>query len=110
MLVGGGCGGRLYNVAPLPSSAPPERPANNADGFAVNAKALDGDLSLERFSANLPLAGVIAIEVRLANRTPAAINTNSLKFELRNASGKLLKPLTPKNALKRVMKYYGNSF
>jgi hypothetical protein len=83
---------------------------NNAAGFNLNATALDGDQSLERFGANLPLAGVIAVDLRLINRTSAAINAGSLKFELRNAGGKPLRPLTPKNALKRVMKFYGNSF
>lgn len=106
----GGCGGRLYNVSPLPSSASSELPASNADAININAMALDGDQSLERFDANLPLAGIIAVDVRLANRTSASISAGSLKFELRNASSKPLKPLTPKNALKRVMKFYGNSF
>ncbi len=105
-----GCGGRLYNVAPLPSTAPTLPPANKTNSFNIGAKVLDGDLSLERFDANLPLAGVIAVDVQLANQTSAAINSALLKFELRNAGGKPLKPLTPKNALKRVMRFYGNSF
>jgi hypothetical protein len=105
----GACGGQLYNVAPLPSSPPPDLSTNNGLGANLDATALDGDQSLERFGANLPLAGVIVVDLRLTNRTSAVINTGSLKFELRNASGKPLKPLTPKNALKRVMKFYGNS-
>jgi hypothetical protein len=110
LISSGGCGGRLYNVSPLPSSSSPEVPASNANGFNIHATAFGGDQSLERFDANLPLAGIIAIDVRLENGTLAAINVGSLKFELRNASSKPLKPLTPKNALKRVMKFYGNSF
>src|SRR5260221_21083 len=79
-----GCGGRLYNVAPLPASVPPDLPANDANGFNIAATALDGDQSLERFDANLPLARVIAVDVRLVNRTSAAVDASSLKFELRN--------------------------
>ena len=104
-----GCGGRLYNVASLPSSAPPDLPANDANGFNIAATALDGDQSLERFDANLLLAGVIAVDVRLVNRTSAAVDAASLGFGLRNTGGKSLKPIAPKQALKRVMKFYGNA-
>lgn len=109
-LAGSGCGGQLYNVTPLPSSPPPELAANDTGDFNLNAMALDGDQSLERFDANLPLAGIIAVDVRLVNRAASSINANTLKFELHDESGKALKPLTPKSALKRVMKFYGNSF
>lgn len=105
-----GCGGRIYNVAPLPSSRPPELLTNSTNTFSINAKGLLGDQALERFDANLPLAGVLAVDVRMANRTSVAINVGSLKFQVSSASGKPLKLLTPKNALKRVMKFYGNSF
>ena len=104
-----GCGGRLYSVTPLPSSTPPDLPANNANGFNIAATVLDGDQSLERFEANLPLAGVIAVDVRLINQTTSAVDPNSLKFELRTTSGKPFKAIAPKQALKRVMKFYGDS-
>ncbi len=104
-----GCGGQLYQVTPLPSIAPPDLPAINANGFNIAATALDGDQSLERFEANLPMAGVIAVDVRLINHTAAAVNPRSLKLKLRNAGGKSFKEIAPKRALKRVMKFYGNS-
>lgn len=50
------------------------------------------------------------MDVRLLNRTSEAINAHALRFELRGTNGKTLKPLTPKKALKRVMKFYGNGF
>ena len=84
-------------------------PANNANGFNIAATALDGDQSLERFEANLPLAGVIAVDVRLINQTAVAVDPRSLQFELRTAGGKSFKAIAPKQALKRVMKFYGNS-
>jgi hypothetical protein len=104
------CGGRLYKVAPLPSSAPPEISATKGGSLDIGAVALDGERSYERFEANLPLAGVIAVDLRLVNRSEAAIMTNSLKFELRNADGAALKRLSPKKALGVVMKYYGDKF
>jgi hypothetical protein len=104
------CGGRLYKVAPLPSSAPPEISATKDGSLDIGAVALDGERSYERFEANLPLAGVIAVDLRMVNKSEATIMTNSLKFELRNADGAALKRLTPKKALGAVMKYYGDKF
>jgi len=103
------CGGRLYKVAPLPANAPPEISMGKGV-LDIGGVALDGERSYERFEANLPLAGVIAVEVRMINRSEAAIMTNSLKFELRDASGAPFKQLAPKKALGAVMKYYGDRF
>src|SRR5499426_2776519 len=104
------CGGRLYKVAPLPTSVPPEISMGNGVGLDVGAVALDGERSYERFEANLPLAGVIAVDVRMINKSEETIMTNSLRFELRNPSGAALKRIAPKKALSAVMKYYGDSF
>jgi hypothetical protein len=104
------CSGRLYKVAPLPSSAPPEISTSKGGGLDIGAVALDGERSYERFEANLPLAGVIAVDIRMVNKSEAAIMTDSLRFELRNASGAPLKRLAPKKALGVVMKYYGDRF
>jgi hypothetical protein len=110
LLIGAACGGRLYKVAPLPASAPPEISTNNASGLNIGAVALGGDQSYERFEANLPLAGVIAVDVRMINNSDTVIRTNSLRFDLRDAAGGAHKQLTPKKALRSVMKYYENSF
>lgn len=109
-VLSGGCGGQLYKVSTRPVGPPTGTPVETANGFSVNAAALDGDQALERFDANLPLAGVIAVDVALANRTSMPINAGSLRLELRAGDGKAFRPLTPKAALKRVMKYYGNGF
>ncbi|MGH9856003.1 MAG: hypothetical protein ACREBD_39715 [Blastocatellia bacterium] len=104
------CGGRLYKVAPLPASAPPGISTSNAGGLNIGAVALDGERSYERFEANLPLAGVVAVDVRMTNRSDVTIRSASLRFDLRDAAGAMLKRLAPKKALGSVMKYYGNSF
>jgi len=104
------CGGRLYKVAPLPASAPPGISTNNEGGLNIGAVALDGERSYERFEANLPLAGVIAVDVRMTNRSDVTIRSASLRFDLRDAAGAILKRLAPKKALGSVMEYYGNSF
>lgn len=76
----------------------------------VGAAALDGERSYERFEANLPLAGVIAVDVRMVNNSETRITTNSLRFELRDPSGAEFKRIAPKKALSAVMKYYGDRF
>ncbi len=108
--ISAGCGGRLYKVAPLPLGAAPEISTANAGGLNIGAVALDGQQAYERFEANLPLAGVIAVDVRMVNRSDTTIITNSLRFELRDAAGAPLKLLAPKKALRGVMKYYGDRF
>src|SRR5262249_55883489 len=110
LLVLAACGGRLYKVAPLPASVPPEISMGNGGGLDIGAVALDGERSYERFEANLPLAGVIAVDVRMINKSEATIMTDSLRFELRNPSGAALKRIAPKKALGVVMKYYGDKF
>src|SRR5262249_43517046 len=104
------CGGRLYKVAPRPAGEPPEISTSNVGGLNIGAVALDGQQSYERFEANLPLAGVIAVDLRMVNRSDTTIITRSLKFELRDAAGSLLKQLAPKKALGEVMKYYEDRF
>lgn len=104
------CGAQLYNVTPLPTNSSGEDFASGEQGLIAATTTLDGDQSLERFDANLPLAGVIAVDVRLANKTAAPANTGSLKFNLRDTSGGSLKQIQPEQALKRVMKYYGDGF
>jgi hypothetical protein len=94
----------------LPATAPPEFSSSSANGFSIGAVVLDGEQSLERFEANLPLAGVIAVDLRMANNTAETIGANALNFELRDSSGAKLKQLAPKKALGAVMKFYGDRF
>ncbi|MCI0338606.1 MAG: hypothetical protein L0226_13600 [Acidobacteria bacterium] len=110
LLTVAGCGGQLYKVAPLPASTPPELSTNSAGGLNLGATALDGDQSVEQFEANLPLAGVIAVDVRLQNRSSEPINANNLRFELSDGTGAKFKKIPPKKALSRVMKFDGYSF
>lgn len=113
MLLLAACGGPLYKVAPLPTNPAPELTVNATAGLQLAAAAMNGDRALEQFDANLPLAGVIAVEVRLVNQTAAEIKTSKLKFALRDATNdkrKRLKLAKPKRALQRVMRYYGNRF
>lgn len=105
-----GCGAQLYKVSSLPAATSADDVAGGEQGLIAVTAILDGDQSLERFEANLPLAGVIAVDVRLVNRTASPVKADSLKFNLRDSGGGQLNRIPPDQALKRVMKYYGNGF
>ncbi|HZS04883.1 MAG TPA: hypothetical protein VFD58_08625 [Blastocatellia bacterium] len=107
-----GCSGQLYKVAPRPVVSPSDFPAGTASGnLEVSAFALtDDDRAFEQFGANLPLAGLVAVDVKLTNRTASPINSRSLRFELSDATGAKFKQLEPKKALGRLMKFYGVRF
>ncbi len=105
-----GCAGQLYKVAPLPASSPPDISTSNTTGLNAGATVLDDDRSLEQFEANLPMAGLVAVDVRLSNLSGQAIEANKLRFELSDGAGAAFKQITPKKALSRVMKFNGDSF
>jgi hypothetical protein len=110
LLALGGCAGQLYKVAPVPVNAPPVISSSNPNGLSAGAMALDDDQSIAQFEANLPLAGVIAVDVRLANQSPEMIDVKKLRFELSGAATGRLKQISPKKALSKVMNFYGDSF
>jgi hypothetical protein len=111
VLLATGCG-QLYRVSPLPEQAAgpsTDLPASSLpEGLHIEARGLDGDRSLEHFEGNLPLAGVLAVEVRLINRSDSPLSLSRLKFALFDGSGKPCSELRPERALSRVMKFYGN--
>jgi hypothetical protein len=101
-----GCGGQLYKVATPPKAAPPSlTPAKS--GLVAAARALTGDETMEQFDANLLLAGLVVVDVRLANHTVEPVQLGALRWELNDSSGTIYKLLAPKQALARVMSYYG---
>jgi len=107
-----GCGGALYRVAPLPAGpALSSHSLGKAEGEAtlqVGAAYYDGDESLRQFEANLPLAGVLAVEVHLFNRSGESANLPAMKIDVRGEKGSPLPPLTGERALRRVLRAYGN--
>ncbi len=106
-LVLSACSGQLYKVATPPKIVPPTLTAD-ATALSATAKALSGDEAMQQFDANLLLAGLVAVDVRLANRTAELVQFTLLRPELHDSGNTLFKLLTPQQALKRVMRYYGN--
>ncbi len=101
------CSVPLYKVTPVPTNS--QITAGNtasANSLEVTAAALlDDDQAFARFEANLPLAGIVVVDIYLMNR--AQEKTKSLTFELQDASGKKLALLDAKKQLKQIMKFEG---
>ncbi len=100
------CQGSLYKIAPIPQALPVEsgKSASNNVVELTAAALLDEDKVYERFEANLVLAGIVAIDVKLVNRSNQTINP---KFELRDAEGRNFSQLESKKNLDRVMNFEG---
>jgi hypothetical protein len=107
-----GCSGQLYRVAPRPVSPASDLSATAATGsLEVSAYAFtDDDRAFEQFGANLPLAGLLAVDVKLLNRAQTPLNPRALRFVMSDSTGQQLKQIEPKKALKRLMKYYDIGF
>ncbi|HWQ31338.1 MAG TPA: hypothetical protein VNQ79_00525 [Blastocatellia bacterium] len=107
-----GCSGRLFRVAPRPVSPASDLSATAAaDSLEVSAYAFtDDDRAFEQFGANLPLAGLLAVDVKLLNHAQTPLNPRALRFVLRDATGQQLRQIEPRKALKRLMKYYDVGF
>jgi hypothetical protein len=105
-----GCGAP-FKVAPLPKTPSSDLAAEAASASLSLSAALlkDEERSFAQFDANLPMAGIIAVEVQLTNRASEPLAGRALKFELRDAAGTSYKRLEPKKALERLMKFYGKS-
>jgi hypothetical protein len=101
------CSVPLYKVAPLPQNAPVAAGQTaTANALEVTASALkEDDEAFDRFNANLPLAGLLVVDVKLVNRSAAPLGT--LKFALEDATGKRFSPLDAKQQLKQMMKFDG---
>ncbi len=101
------CSVPLYKVAPVPKNAPVESgQMATTNALEVTAAALlDDDKAFERFEANLLLAGILVVDVKLTNRANTA--TKSLTFTLQDATGKRFSQLDAKKKLKQMMKFEG---
>ena len=105
-----GCG-KPFNVKPrteLPR-------ANYTATASLNSVTLQADpifnedLLYETFDANLIMAGVLPVRVRLTNSSQQSLVLKKSRFEIRSAGGRKFKSASGRNAFKRVLSYYGIS-
>ena len=100
------CVSKPFNV--IPRSAPPgESFAALAPGgpLEIQASAIrDEDYLYSTFDANLVMAGLLPVKVSLHNNNNVPIDLAPMRFLL-GSSGQ--KPIEPRRAFKRLVKYYG---
>jgi hypothetical protein len=106
------CGGKPFNIKPritLPNST--FNAEGQANGVVVQAAAVtDEDFLYDTFDANLILAGVYPVRVKLTNRGKQAVELNKARFEIVAAEGaERFKATDPRKAYKRLISFYGVS-
>ncbi len=102
------CGGKPFNVKTSPDIPPPEYAVKAAAGeLTVQAAAVtDEDFLYETFDANLILAGVLPVRIKIANAAQEPVDLKKARFEIR-AAGRAYKAINAKSAFKKLISYYG---
>ena len=103
------CGGKPFNVRPrpsLPESAYQAR--GEAEGLTIQAEALtDEDLLYETFDANLILAGILPVRIKMINSRADEFSVKKARFEIRSPGGAAYRAVDPRKAYKQLVSYYG---
>jgi hypothetical protein len=106
-LVGSACAGKPFNVKPKPT-APPGNFRSRISTGALELRAgtiRDDDCLYEMFDANLVLAGVLPVKFSIKNSGAGHVDLKPVRFWL-EAAGQRRKPIQPRSAFGRLMKYY----
>jgi hypothetical protein len=110
-----GCG-KPFNVKPRPAVIDSKATAKvslkaegESQGVAIQAAAItDEDYLYDTFEANLILAGVLPVQLKLTNNGSKDAELKRSKLEMR-AGNRSYKLITSHKAYKRLMSYYGIS-
>ena len=102
--------GKPFNVQPKPKAMTPSYKASvELNGLRVDAGAVtDEDQLYDTFEANLLLAGVLPVNLKLANTQKENITLKNARFTIK-AQNQTFKSIDAKSAYKRLMKYYSIS-
>ncbi|HXG65079.1 MAG TPA: hypothetical protein VNO70_08215 [Blastocatellia bacterium] len=106
-----GCGGKPFNVRPQPTMPPASYKAQaQAGSLTIQAEAvLNEDYLYDNFDANLILAGVLPVRVRLTNTGSEPVELKRARFTVASSAGREFKQIDAKKAFERLMSYYGVS-
>jgi len=110
MLVTAGCGGKPFNVKTRPEPLPSvSGPVTESQGVSFQAEALTNeDYLYEMFDANLIMAGILPVRLKIENTSGEAVNLKRVKFEV-VSGGQSLKIIDAGGAFKRLISFYGIS-
>jgi hypothetical protein len=105
-----GCGGQPFKVKIRPDPPPSASgPLAESQGVSFQAEALtDEDYLYETFDANLIMAGILPVRVKVGNSSPEVLNLKRVRFEV-GSGGRPLKMIDARRAYKRLVSYYGIS-
>jgi hypothetical protein len=106
-----GCGGKPFNVQPRPT-APDEISGEGSEvnGLAVKAEAVtDENFLYDTFDANLILAGILPVRVKVTNSRAEPFEIKRARFEVRSQGNRVYEAIRADRAYKRLMSYYGKS-
>lgn len=104
------CTGKPFSVKPsvdLTKHLPPVK-ARVGEMVVAAAPVVDEDLLFDVFDANLILAGVLPVMVKVTNKGSEQIELERVRWELAGDGGEL-DLLDTKGAFKRLISYYGIS-
>ena len=102
------CGSKPFNVkSRVMTPAAKVSPEISSPGLTIEASVIkDEDMLIETFDANLIMARLLPVSVVIFNGTQAPIDLKKAVFEIRKPSGRMLKPLRPQKAFKRLISFY----
>lgn len=101
------CGGALFKVKPVVELPPLTGAVKSTSSGGVTirvAPLLSDEESQELFEANLPLAGVLPLRVEVEHESGVPVELERARFRLRDSEGREWKPLSPKQAISRILK------
>ncbi len=101
------CAGALYKVKPAVEMAPLAENAKSASAGGVSVRVaplMSDEDSQDLFEANLPLSGILPVQVEMVFESGVAVEIKRARFHLRDGEGKEWKLISAKEAISRVLK------
>jgi hypothetical protein len=101
------CAASLFKVKPVVELPPLEGNVKTASAGGVSVRVaplLTDEESQDLFEANLPLSGILPVRLELVFESGVPVETKRVRFRLRDGEGREWKPVTPKQAISRILK------
>jgi hypothetical protein len=108
-----GCGnGKLFKIAPRTQVEPEKLCCQTvtADVLIAAEPLIDEDKMLATFDGNIILSGVLPVSVLIENRSQSPIDLKRAQFVIVDANGKQHKEVDAKQALNKMVSYYGINY
>ncbi len=103
--------GKPFNVKPRPDTPPPMAGASAvASSIKLEAElVMDEDYLYDTFEANLLMAGILPVRVKITNRATERVSLKKSRFEIRSDEPHAYKAIKAGEAFNRVFAFYGIS-